>query len=118
MKYISYKKLNKCGYDYLIVCLNYDSVLTHIKEIEHIIDKDYEGKILVDQLLSSGNGINRFIECDYGKGKININTFKNAIVTDDMRKESEEIMKSHPLELLRSILPKSMKDKIIRGELV
>lgn len=53
-------------YDRLVLCLSFESLLTYIKKIEQAIAIDnVDEKILIDQLLITGNGTNRFISFSF-----------------------------------------------------
>lgn len=75
----------------LVICLNYDSILNYIDELEIAINKLNEKKILViDQLLITGNGKNRFIECEIESGHIQLSSAKVIKPVSDILKVSTE----------------------------
>lgn len=62
-------QLNNDSYDIFLLCLTFESIATYKQSIEssnYIRGKT--GKILIDQLLVTGNGPNRFICCNYFNG--------------------------------------------------
>lgn len=62
---------------YYLVCMDYNSILNYLDEIENdplIISN--EGELIIDQLLVTGTGKNRFLTCQFSYGKIRLTTAK------------------------------------------
>ena len=58
-------KIEENDIGWFVIGLTYKSILEYLPLIQKEIEKDYlfTGAILIDQLLSAGNGKNRFIQC-------------------------------------------------------
>ena len=81
------------------------------------IEKDYlfTGAALIDQLLSAGNGINRFIQCVVKNGKIDLTTAKNIIPTEIFKKITSEELRRNGKILDNSILTERQRLLIKQG---
>lgn len=106
------KKLNDKYYSFLAMSLSYESILNYINGLESKI-KGESGKIIIDQLLSTGNNKNRFIQCDVVNGIIKLSSAKNIIPDTKIIKESEDIFRNYPKSIEYSILPRSAKEKLL-----
>ncbi len=114
-EYIICKSIN-CEYDRFILCLTYDSVINYLTSIEaEPLIINFEGTLLIDQLLVTGNGRNRFITCSFNKGKVNISTAKNTSPDDSYKKLTIDLLKQHYSLLHNSILSDKEKDNIMNG---
>lgn len=108
-------QLTETGYDdeLFVLCLNYDSILNYVGEIENQIrSKFWNGKIVVDQLLVTGNGKNRFIECDYNDGHIVLTSAKVINPNERYLKLSKEFLSLNQAIIDKSILTKFEKSRI------
>jgi hypothetical protein len=77
--YKSYYVIHSKEYNYFIICLSYESILNYINDIEKEIGENKDKKtILIDQLLVTGNGRNRFLSVDICDGKIDFTSAKNV----------------------------------------
>lgn len=77
------------GYDKLILCLSPENLLAYIAKIENALAKSHIlGTILFDQLLITGNGVNRFMNCDVSKRKLDFRTTHIVKPTDCIRQET------------------------------
>ena len=65
-------KIEENDIGWFVIGLTYKSILEYLPLIQKEIEKDYlfTGAVLIDQLLSAGNGKNRFIQCVVKNGKI------------------------------------------------
>lgn len=82
---------NVDDYDRCVLCLSFESLLSYIKEIEaELAEEMMEGKILIDQLLVTGNGANRFVSCVFSNGRLDFKTAQNVAPADFFRKETIE----------------------------
>lgn len=116
MKEYYIRKLNKSSYDCYLLCLSYDSILNYIENLEKEACFDLpSGAILIDQLLVTGNGKNRFISCCFENGKINLTSAKNATPDDEFRCFAVEYLKNNVNILENSILTESLQERILEG---
>lgn len=77
--YKSYYVIQSKEYNYFIICLSYESILNYINDIENEIGENKDKRtILIDQLLVSGNGKNRFLSVNICNGKIDLVSAKNV----------------------------------------
>lgn len=109
-------RLTETGYDdeLFVLCLNYDSILNYVNEIENqIVDKIRKGKIIVDQLFVTGNGKNRFIECEFVDGQVLLSTAKVIKPTDRYLSLSKEYLVQNRSILDKSILTSIEKNKVL-----
>ncbi|WP_353289575.1 type II toxin-antitoxin system RnlB family antitoxin [Ureaplasma ceti] len=67
--------IDSLEYDKLILYLTHESITTYLDKIEQFLSKNPDVKtVLLDQLLVTGNGYNRFIKCKCINGKLDLNT--------------------------------------------
>lgn len=60
-------KTNVEGYDRLVLCLTFESLLTYIKKLNVLY---LEPKQMKQYLLITGDGANRFMSCLFKNGKL------------------------------------------------
>ena len=79
-KYYKLYRLNTDNYDCLVICLSYESIFTYIDVLQKAILESgiKNGTILIDQLLISGNGKNRFLALNFTNGLFDYTTAKNT----------------------------------------
>ena len=71
--------VNVDDYDRCVLCLSFKSLLSYIKEIEaELAEEMKEGRILIDQLLVTGNEANRFVSCVFSNGRLDFKTAQNV----------------------------------------
>lgn len=100
-------------YDRLVLCLSFESLLTYIKKIEQVIAIDnVDEKILIDQLLITGNGTNRFISFSFSHGRFDIKTAQIVNPTEYYRKETVEWLHNNYHYVEHSILTAEQRQKI------
>lgn len=81
-------KTNIEGYDRLVLCLTFESLLTYIKKIEcSLSGTETDEIILIDQLLITGDGANRFMSCLFKNGKLDFRTAHTVIPAEYYRKK-------------------------------
>lgn len=69
------EKVNIDGYNRYIICLTSESL--YDSQIESSTEMNtYSGKVLIDNLLVTGNTDNRFISCSFHNGKLDKSTAK------------------------------------------
>ena len=74
------KEINQDGYDRFLLCLSFDGLATCLNSIEASLELAHtSGKILIDQLLITGNNDNRFLSCDFSNGRLDFKTAKNIM---------------------------------------
>jgi len=79
MKEYCVRKLESASYDIYLLCLTFDSVLNYIDDIEqNTLIRGRTGIMIIDQLLATGNGKNRFISCEFSNGSIILASAKNV----------------------------------------
>ena len=106
-------KTNVEGYDRLVLCLSFESLLSYINKIEDTLAQDKKDKrILIDQLLITGNGTNRFMSCEFSKGKIDYKTAKSVNPDDYFRKETVYWLHDNYSYVENSILTEEQRNKI------
>lgn len=104
------------GYDRLVLCLTFESLLSYVNKIEDILATDCKDeRILIDQLLITGNETNRFISCEFTKGKINFKTAKIVGLDELSRKETVGWLRNHYSYVENSILTEEQRRKIRNG---
>ncbi len=101
------------GYDRLVLCLSFESLLTYIKKIETILAQDArEERILIDQLLITGNGTNRFMSCEFTHGRMDFKTAQIVTPAEFFRKETVEWLHDNYSYVENSILTEEQRQKI------
>lgn len=103
-------------YNNFLLCLSFESITNYVESIEkdfHITNKT--GKILIDQLLVTGNGRNRFISCEIYKGKLNLNSIRPVEPNAMFKKLTIQILKENQEYVKYSILTDYQK-KCIQEE--
>ena len=110
-------QLNNDQYDYLILNLTYESILNYIDQLENDqLFRKKSGKLLVDQLLVTGNGRNRFIACEFRDGKIILSTAKNIIPDNIYKDLTIKILQQYSEMLKCSILSNHQRQLIMEGQ--
>lgn len=106
-------RTNEEDYDRLVLCLSSESLLAYIEKIEQTLAEDnLDGKVLVDQLLLTGNGTNRFISVFFSHGKFDLRTAQTVNPTDHYRKATVEWLHDNYHYAENSILTADQKQKI------
>ncbi|MDO4302169.1 MAG: type II toxin-antitoxin system RnlB family antitoxin [Clostridia bacterium] len=116
MKEYAVHKLFGKEYDGFLLCLTFDSILSYLTNIEkEPIISNTKGTLLIDQLLITGNGRNRYIVCTFDHGKIDLSSTQNIFPDDCYKKLSIELLQEN-FELLQySILTDKQKEYIRQG---
>ena len=107
------------NYAGFIIFLDTDNgIFDMINEIEKELNKqNIEGKILIDQLLLTGNSFNRFVECNF-KSKIDFRTAHNINpdnLSYNFRLETFKYLHRHYEYVENSILTDKQKEFIKKG---
>lgn len=117
MKEYEICKVTGNEYDGFLLCLTFESVLNYLERIESepLITKSKYGTLLIDQLLTSGNGRNRYIRCTFCDGRIDISSATNVNPDEYYRKLSLNLLRDNIELLQNSILTDIQKENIIKG---
>lgn len=105
------------NFNALLLLANSDAPLTPINEIEKAISKIGNGRIIIDQILHSGNTGERYICLDIVAGKVNQSSisFYTLPKGDNIRKLSRQILYTNNLidySILSSIQKRMLKKGI------
>lgn len=113
-KYVLYE--NKIDDNAFLICLTFESIIDYIDEIqnEEIIKKG-NGKVIIDQLLVTGDGKNRFLECDYFERKMILSSAREIIGDTRMKKITSDYLRENYNSLGSNILTNTQKEKILNG---
>lgn len=104
---------NVDGYDKYVLCLSFESLLSYIRKIEAELAEDTkEKRILIDQLLITGNGTNRFVSCVFTNGLLDFKTTQNVTPAEIFRKETVEWLHDNYSYVKNSILTEEQRKKI------
>lgn len=116
MKKYTIQRLDNKEYDSLLLCLTFESILNYIENIEHeqLILKS-KGVLLVDRLLVTGNGKNRFILCSFDHGKIDLSTAKAICPQEYYKRISIDLLQKNFELLNNSILTDKQREDIKHG---
>lgn len=116
MKDYVIEKINTRDYNRFLLCLTFESIFEYLPEIEVSPDMvNFSGKVLIDQLLITGNGRNRFVSCNFENGKLDVSTAENVTPDDSLRKLSVEFLHNNYNYVKHSILTDSQKKYIKEG---
>lgn len=109
-------KLNDGRYNAFLLCLTFESILNYLESIEkELIIQQNHGNILIDQLLVTGNGPNRFLSCFFSHGKLDISSAHAATPGTHYRELSLRLLQRNYSSLRNSILTNQQRDNIKRG---
>ena len=104
---------NADGYDKHVLCLTFESILSYIGKIESALAKEIiEGKVLIDQLLITGNGANRFMSCKFSNGRLDFETAQIVTPAESFRRETIEWLHDNYSFVENSILTEEQRQKI------
>lgn len=106
-------KVKTSGYDRFLLCLTFESIATYKSLVELSPLIMYQtGKILIDQLLVTGNGQNRFISCEYVNGILDFTTAQVVQPDDYYKKITVKWLNSHYAYVEHSILTEAQRHYI------
>jgi hypothetical protein len=114
--YVLYQ-LSNDKYDHLLLCLTYESILNYLDQLENDkLLRNKSGTLLIDQLLVTGNGRNRFIACEFRDGEIILSTARNVVPENKFRDLTIKLLQVN-YELLKcSILSDHQRELIMEGQ--
>jgi hypothetical protein len=114
--YLLYQLQND-QYDYFVVCLTYESILNYLSQLENDqLLRDKSGVLLIDQLLVTGNGRNRFIACDFRDGEINLSTARKVVPDNKYKCLTVKLLQQNYDLLQCSILSDHQRELIMEGQ--
>lgn len=100
-------------YDIYIINLSHEGILNFIEELEkEPLVQNSTGKLLVDQLLTTGNSKNRYLLCQYDHGIIDLDSAVNEEPHDSYRYKTVELLKENEHLLDNTILMDSERENI------
>ena len=106
-------KANTEDYSRMVLCLSSESLLPYIDKIEQALAEDNsDGNILIDQLLLTGNGVNRFMSVSFSHGKFDMKTAQTVNPSEYYRKAATEWLHDNYRYTENSILTAEQKQKI------
>ena len=110
-------KIEENDIGWYVIGLTYKSIFEYFSLIQKEVAKDvlFSGAIVIDQLLSAGNGKNRFIQCIVKNGKIDLTTARNIIPTEIFKKITSEELRRNGKILDNSILTERQRLLIKQG---
>lgn len=109
-------KLNYDRYNAFLLCLTFESILNYLERIEkEMVIQQNQGHILIDQLLITGNGPNRFISCFFDHGKIDISSAHIVTPEAHYRELSVQLLQQNYSLLKNSILTDQQRESIKQG---
>lgn len=110
------KEIDVDGYDKYLLCLNSESLIDCFASIEgfHKL-ANVSGRLLIDQLLITGNGDNRFLCCNYNNGKIDVTTAVNVIPDRSVHVLTIQLLRENYCFVENSILTESQRQHIKKG---
>ena len=95
-----------------LVWLTSDSLIDCLQDIEKDLTGE-SGTILIDQLLITGNGRNRFFSCKYVDGKFVPKSAELVEPTKEICQRSVEILHKHYNLLKYSILTNTQREQVM-----
>lgn len=110
------EKIDFCGYDRFLLCLTFESIVNYLSEIESAPEMvTCSGKVLIDQLLVTGDGDNRFISCNFLNGKLDMATAQIVIPDGRFRSITTERLHENYIYVEHSILTEHQRECIKKG---
>ena len=107
MKQYLINSLEQSDFCSIITLLDYKIQISRCLKIIRMFPNE-TGKLLIDTLLCSGMNEYRFIETTLNEdGTINLDKYDYVSVDDNILKKANEIVKTQPIFLENSILPKA-----------
>ena len=93
MKEYAIYEMTNSEYDGFLLCLTFEGLTGYLDRIEmEPLISCSNGALLIDQLLITGNGRNRYISCSFSNGKINISSVKSVLPNKYYRKLSLDLL--------------------------
>lgn len=106
-------RTNEEDYNRLVLCLSSESLLAYIEKIEQTLAEDnLNEKVLIDQLMITGNGSNRFMSVSFSHGKFDLKTAQTVNPAEHYKKATVEWLHDNYCYAENSILTANQKQKI------
>lgn len=103
-------------YDVFLLCLHHESILNYIEKIKaEPLIQNQSGKLLIDQLLVTGNGNNRFLLFDFNHGILHLDHATNVEPDESYRDRAVELLSQNREFLKNSILSNQERAAIRKG---
>ena len=100
-------------HDVLLLCLSHENVFTFYEDVQkEPVIQNGTGTILLDQLLVTGNGENRFVTLPYNQGMIDFSRAENATVNHEIRRLSVELLNKYITSLQDTILTEAQQEMV------
>jgi len=110
------KEIDVDGYDKYLLCLTSESLINCFASIEASPKlANVSGRMLIDQLLITGDGDNRFLCCYYRNGKIDVTTATNVIPDRSVHVLTIQLLRENYCFVENSILTESQRQHIKKG---
>ena len=114
---VLYKVLDNKEYTILAIVADCTDVFAFVNVLhEESMAKDLNGKVLLDQLLLTGNADNRFVEVPYKDGVPKLYLGKKVEVDEEMRQLSTDMLLESGIDLDNTILSDCQKRIIKNGK--
>lgn len=109
--------LSSGSYDCLVVCLSYESIFSYINMLQNELSSKgiYNGNILIDQLLITGNRINRFLSIKVEDGNFVYTSAQNVEADHYYHQLTSSELKRNKTLLNNSILSPKQISMLSRG---
>ena len=116
-KFFKIYNLNADLYDCMVICLTYESIFSYIDALQKAISDSgvKDGTVLIDQLLISGNGKNRFLTIKYSNGSFDYTSAKNTEANIKYHQITSYELKNDESLLENSILSNNQISLIKKG---
>lgn len=119
MKEYVLQRLNNKEYDGFLLCLTFENILNYMASIENeAMISGTKGLLLVDQLLVTGNGKNRFMLCPFEYGKVDISAVKNIYPSEYYKKLAGRLLLKNYTRLHNSILTDQQLSDVKNGVVI
>lgn len=109
--------INEKMYGVLLLCLSHENIFSFCEELQQEpIIKNGKGNILLDQLLVTGNGNNRFVIIPYDNGRIDFSKARNTSVPQKIREISVELLSMNVASLQNTVLT-DLQQEMVRKKI-
>lgn len=105
------------SYDWQVVCLSYDSIYSYIQLIQNDLKTQNvrKAKVVFDQLLITGNNINRFLSIEFDDNSFLFNTAQNITPEMSIRQKTHSILLKNIRLLDNCVLTEKQVNMIKKG---
>lgn len=113
MKDYILQALDEKLYGVLLLCLSHENIFSFCDDVrQEPLIKNGKGNILLDQLLVTGNGNNRFVKIPYEYGVIDFSKAHNTTVSSEIRELSVALLSANVTSLQNTILTDTQQEMI------